>query len=191
MIHQRRPWLAVAGLIAATLFAPLAGAASSPNDPGYWQYPAIAHYGKIHPRPDAAERPSRDQAHKLVFDISQASGQPDEINPGLNTVARAINLYASAGVPLNKLQFVAVVHGGATPAVLDNAHYKTRLGQDNPNVALIAALKKAGVKIEVCGQALSHHGFADASVNTDVTITLAALVDIAHYQHLGYAYIGG
>lgn len=87
--------------------------ADSPNDPNH---PAIANFGTIHPRPNAAEQPQADQHYKVVFDISSASDEADMLNAGLDHVARAVNVFASAGVPVNHLDFVAVVHGPATSA---------------------------------------------------------------------------
>ncbi len=42
--------------------------------------------------------------------------------------------------------------GAATPAVRDDAHYRAKLHVDNPNLPLIAALKKAGIEVGMCGQ---------------------------------------
>lgn len=159
--------------------------ADSPNDPNH---PAIANFGTIHPRPNAAEQPQADQHYKVVFDISSASDEADMLNAGLDHVARAVNVFASAGVPVDDLDFVAVVHGPATSAVLTDAAYAKEVGGKNPNTALIAALKHAGVKIEVCGQALADHHYADDEVNPAVITTLSALSTLAIYGDKGYAY---
>lgn len=58
----------------------------------------------------------------------------------------------------------------------------------NPNLKLIAALRKAGVKVEVCGQALSELHIANTTVNPQVTITLSALSDLAIWGDRGYAF---
>ena len=62
-------------------------------------------------------------------------------------VARTVNLYASAGVPLNHLKFVAVMYGAATDAALDNEHYRQKYDSDNPNLDLIRKLRNAGVEV--------------------------------------------
>ena len=89
-------------------------------------------------------------------------------------------------MPLSRLHFIAVLHGPATPAILDNSHYREKFGVDNPNVELIAALEKAGAQVVVCGQALAHNKFPDAWVNPEVEITLSALTDIIILQQQGY-----
>jgi len=105
---------------------------------------------------------------------------------GLEGVARLANLYAVAGVPAKHLHIVAVVHGKATPAVLDDAHYRAKFGMDNPNTPLLQALSKTGVKVVVCGQALAHQGFQATSVNSHVPVVLGALAALAKYQREGY-----
>lgn len=178
--------LAIAGasVAAALLLSATAGAAGMK-----WTYPAIAGYGPVHPLPDAAVQPSKTRVYKAVFDVTAKASDMAKPNPGLDHVARAVNVFASAGVPLSHLKFVAVVHGPATAAILDNAHYHAKFGTDNPNIALISALRKAGVKVVVCGQALADNDYEHAWVNKDVTITLSALSDLVIYGNQGYAYV--
>lgn len=151
-------------------------------------HPAIAHYGGIHPRPNAAEQPSPKKHYKVVFDISKHGKAKDQPNPALDVVARQVNIFASAGVPLDYLNFVAVIRGPATASVLTDAAYTKQFGHKNPNTPLIAALHKAGVKVEVCGQALAGHKYPNNSVNPKVTIALSAFSTFAIYEKRGYAY---
>jgi len=167
----------------------LAGAAPAWAAGGGWQYPAIEGYGGIKPLPDAANQPSTDARHKAVFDVTKAAKSPDQPNPGLEHVARAVNVFASAGVPTDKLDFVAVVHGPATPSILNDAQYQKQFGQANPNTALIAALRKAGVTVHVCGQALAEHAFDQTWVDDDVDVALSALSDLVIYGEQGYALV--
>lgn len=151
-------------------------------------HPVIKGYGDFVPLPHAAMQPDKDTQYKAVFDVTSSS-EAKGVNAPLFHVARAVNIFASAGVPLKHLHFVAVIHGAATTIVMDNAHYKKRYGKDNPNLDLIARLKAAGVKIEVCGQALADLHIDHAWVAKDVTITLSALSDNIIYGNQGYAYI--
>ncbi|HYW04049.1 MAG TPA: DsrE family protein [Gammaproteobacteria bacterium] len=154
-----------------------------------WTYPAIKGYGPVHPLPDAAVQPSKHKVYKAFFDVTKGTSDPSKPNPGFDHVARAVNVFASAGVPLKHLHFVAVAHGPATPAVLNNAEYKKKFGVDNPNIKMISELKKAGVKVEVCGQALADNHFEHAWVNKDVIVTLSALSDAVIYGNKGYAFV--
>lgn len=143
--------------------------------------------GAFHPLPHAAYQPDPAATYKVVFSVSKASDKPAQINAALDHVARAVNLYVSTGVPLDHLKFVAVVSGGATPIVLDDAHYKAQFGTANPNLAVIAQLRKAGVDVAVCGQAMAEHHYDDAWAAKGVTLTLSALTTITELQQRGYA----
>ena len=133
---------------------------------GFWQNPVIKNAGAMHPVPEGAFQPQKDATYKAVFsitepEISKGDKNAAYVNQGLDAVARAVNIFASAGVPPDHLKFVVIVHGGATPAVLDNAHYKQEFGVDNPNLTLIKQLKAVGVQLVVCGQAMAAHKYED------------------------------
>jgi intracellular sulfur oxidation DsrE/DsrF family protein len=150
-----------------------------------WVNPVIKDFGAVVSLPDAGMQPSKDVDYKVVFNIT-VSGGNDKVNPSLDRVARTVNVFASAGVPVSRLHFIAVVHGPATPAVLDNEHYREKFSVDNPNVKLISALQSAGVKVVVCGQALAHNKFPQEWVNKDVETTLSALSDVIILEQQGY-----
>ena len=150
-----------------------------------WINPTVADYGAVVSLPDAAMQPSKDTEYKVVFNVT-SGGDSDKVNGGLDRVARAVNIFTSAGVPASHLHFVAVVHGPATPSVLDNEHYRQKFNVDNPNVKLISELTKAGVKVVVCGQALAHNKFPHDWVNREVELTLAAISDVIILQQQGY-----
>lgn len=150
-----------------------------------WTYSAIQGFGRIVSLPDAAMQPSKDIDYKVVFNMT-GGGDADKVNPSLDRVARAVNLFTSAGVPLSRLHFVVVIHGPATPSVLDHKHYREKFGMDNPNVKLIGALEKTGVKVVVCGQALANNNFPHDWVDSQVEITLAAITDVIMLEQQGY-----
>ncbi|HDZ39202.1 MAG TPA: sulfur reduction protein DsrE [Marinobacter sp.] len=179
---------AMAMLLALTVAPITAGAAGSTSNPD-WQYPEIENFGRIQPLPDAVNQPALDQTHKAAFSVTRKAKDRGQPNPDLERVARAVNLFASAGVPQAKRDFVAVIYGPATPSVLNDAQYNKRFGQKNPNRELIAALRNAGVKVHVCGQALAGHGFDQAWVDPNVDIALSALSDLVIYGNRGYALI--
>lgn len=152
-----------------------------------WQNPVIKDGGAIRPLPDAVIQPDRNQTYKAVFSITKVASDPKDVNDALDHVARAVNVFVSAGVSLDHLKFVAIVHGGALPLVLDNAHYQKRFKTDNPNLKLIQELKAAGVQIVVCGQALAAMKYDASEVNPDIKVALSALSTIIILQQQGYA----
>lgn len=166
--------------------SPLAAGA---GETGKWQYPEIDNFGRMQPMPDAVDQPSPDEEHKALFDVTKSSKDKSKPNPGLDHVARAVNVFASAGVARAKRDFVVIIHGPATISVLNDAQYEKHYGEANPNTQLINALKDAGVTVHVCGQALAEHGFEQAWVNDDVDVALSALSDLVIYGNRGYALV--
>ena len=154
-----------------------------------WTYPAIAKYGPGHPLPHAAVQPDNHRVYKAIFDVTTGFKDPSEPEAGLDHVARAVNIFAAAGVSVKNLRFVAILHGPATTAVLNNAAYKAKYGVDNPNIPLIDALRKAGVYVDVCGQALADMGIEHSEVYQNVRIDLSALATTVIYGDMGYAYM--
>jgi intracellular sulfur oxidation DsrE/DsrF family protein len=145
--------------------------------------------GAYHPLPKAAYQPDPAETYKVVFSLTKGSDKPEKINPGLERVARTVNLYAASGVPLDHLKFVAVASGDATGIVLDDEHYKAQFGTANPNLAAIAQLRKAGVDVAVCGQAMAEHHYPNEWASKDVTLSLSALTTITVLQQKGYALV--
>jgi intracellular sulfur oxidation DsrE/DsrF family protein len=164
-------------------------ALSAPKDRDAWQYPAIPGYGKVRPYPDAAARPTPDRDYPVLFDIAKAADAPDKVNPGLDHVARLLNLFALSGVQAERLKIALVVHGPATPIVLTDERYRKLHGRDNPNTELIGRLKRAGVTLFICGQALAEKGLDPAGINPVITLALSALTVLSLYQLDGYALI--
>jgi intracellular sulfur oxidation DsrE/DsrF family protein len=178
MESMKRPtlWLSCA---AGLLSCAVAAAQTAPA--------VITAAGAYHPLPKAAYQPDPAATYKVVFALTKGSDKPDRVNPGLERVARTVNLYASAGVPLDHLKFVAVASGDATGLVLDDEHYKTAFGTANPNLPVIAQLRKAGVDVAVCGQAMAEHHYPDEWASKDVTLSLSALTTITVLEQKGYA----
>ncbi|HKT31393.1 MAG TPA: DsrE family protein [Gammaproteobacteria bacterium] len=165
----------------------LSSVALAAPPPGFWQNPVIKDAGAMHPLPQAAFQPEKNVTYKAVFSVTRGEQNPKDLNDDLDHVARAVNIFVSAGVPLEHLKFVVIIHGGALPAVLDNVHYKQQFGVDNPNLKIIRELETAGVRVAVCGQALAAKGYDYSWVSPDVEIALSALSTIILLQHDGYA----
>jgi intracellular sulfur oxidation DsrE/DsrF family protein len=57
----------------------------------------------------------------------------------------------------------------------------------NPNLKVLAELKKAGVEIFVCGQNLAHENIDPKIISPDVAVASAAQIVLMTYQNDGYA----
>ncbi|HEY3786875.1 MAG TPA: DsrE family protein [Steroidobacteraceae bacterium] len=175
----------------AVLIAVMAGVvaalpAGAADESGLSSSPAIEGYGKMHPLPKAAYQPNPRTIYKVVFAMTAGSKAPEEVNPAVERVARAVNLYVSAGVPLDHLKFVAVAYGPATSIALDDPHYKSAYGMANPNLPVIARLRKAGVDVAVCGQAVLEHKYEYEWIDHSVTVALSALTTVTSLEQQGY-----
>lgn len=153
------------------------------------QFPRIASAGGVYKLSGNIAMPAGDSMHRLVINATDDKTTDTGINRHLDSVARALNLYALAGVPNNKVEIAVVVHGKATPIVLSDEAFKNKFGKDNPDSALIEDLRHAGVKITICGQALTHQGYAVGDVAKGVTVSLSAMTALVDLQSKGYALI--
>ncbi len=167
------------------LLLPLSAAAAAGD--GFWKTPTIVGAGRIHEMPQAAYQPDSQASYKVVFSLSHFGATPSAVSPSLEHVARAINLYVNAGVPLKHLKFVAIAAGPATPIVLNDVAYRKKYGVANPNLAVIAQLRKAGVDVAVCAQAVAEHDFQYDWVDSHVTVALSGLTTVIGLQQQGYA----
>ena len=175
---MRLPTIAIAGCLAVMSSAVAA------------QQPVIAGYGKITAVEGAAERPDRSLRYRVLFSVTKAASSPDKVNPSLEKVARFLNLLGADGVRPARGDVVVIVHGPATPIVAEDAAYAAKTGTAaNPNLALIAALKRAGVSVQVCSQALIGNGISPTTVDKGVQVDVSALTTMATLQIRGWALI--
>ncbi len=150
-------------------------------------FPQVARYGGIVRTPQAAEPPQ--SGAKIVFDIV-AESKPEDLNKGLESVARYLNLNAEAGFKASEVKLALVLHGGATKAALTDAAYaKHAAAAKNPNLDLIRELKACGVEVFVCGQSLARNKFTPADVASDVSVAVSAMTVNVNKQRAGYAYL--
>ena len=142
--------------------------------------------------PGARELPDPKTDYKVVFADGQSAKEPGDINPMLPTIATYVNTLGKYGVPAERRHIVIMFHQ-RTPdidIVMTNDAYRERYNRDNPNIALIHALKQAGVDIRVCGQGLLARKIEAKQVNPDVQIDLWALTSLVNLQLKGYVRVG-
>jgi intracellular sulfur oxidation DsrE/DsrF family protein len=142
--------------------------------------------------PGAKEIPDTTTEYKVLFDVVQAAPKPTDVNPMLQATARYLNTLAKVGVPPAHRKIAVIFHQGGTSAILKNDAYKARNnGQDNPNIAIIQALKKAGVEFHVCGQAVLGMKIDPKDIQLEIQVDLWALTTIINMELRGYVRIGG
>lgn len=149
------------------------------------QFPVVNNYGGIY-EINGSEHPDSDVQYKIVIDLKSLQTGKEQLNQGLNNVARMMNLHGLGGVPQESLSVVVVVHGGATESILTHGRYQNKNGVENPNIPLIGALKDAGAEMYVCGQSLLARGYEQDEVNPEVAIGLSMLTVVTERMHKGY-----
>ena len=152
----------------------------------------VAGYEAARDLPGARELPDPKTDYKVVFADGQDAKNPGDVNPMLPTIATYVNTLGKYGVPADHRHLVIMFHQ-RTPdidIVMTNDAYRERYNRDNPNIALIHALKQAGVDIRVCGQGLLARKIDARQVNPDVQIDLWAMTTLVNLQLKGYVRVG-
>ncbi len=153
-----------------------------------WITPIIEGYGKITELKDVATQPETVLDYKIVFDLKD-DREMDGINIGLFKIARMINMLGAGGVPPEKVHITAAIHGGATFSVLNDAKYQEKNEKPNPNTKVLQLLKDYGVELLVCGQATAARGINKEDLNSNVEVSLSAMMVLANYQLKGYVFM--
>jgi intracellular sulfur oxidation DsrE/DsrF family protein len=179
--------LIIASLILLTMSTTSSVGADNPGAT-IWVHPLIKGYGGVHPRPDLAAPPAA-LDYKLITDLRHGSADHTQPGDSLERLARLANLLAYAGVPSAHVHIVAVIEGDAAFGAFTNDEYRRRFKTDNPNLELLRELKRSGIELMVCAQALAENDMPDSDVAPEVTITLSALTDFAVYEAQGFGYL--
>jgi len=137
--------------------------------------------------PDVAKAPTKNRVYRAVWDATQDADAPNHILPALNMAGSELNALGASGMPVRNAKFVVVFHGDAMDGILDDAHYRAKFGVPNPNLSVLAAMKKAGVELYVCGQNMAFAKIDPATITPLVTVASDALLVLMEYQNSGYA----
>jgi intracellular sulfur oxidation DsrE/DsrF family protein len=141
--------------------------------------------------PGAHELPDPNITYRVLFDFA-APMKPDEQYAGLQAVARYVNTLAKSGVPADHRKIAIIFHQGSTDVIMNNEAFRSRYeGKDNPNVAMIRALKHAGVDLRVCGQAVLARKIDPKTIQPEIQMDLWALTTIINLESRGYVRVGG
>ena len=147
--------------------------------------PIVMRGGNHYAVPNPTHTVPKDQTYKIAWDVKVASPKPDSINPALDVPARFLNQSAALGIPRSNVQVAIVVHGTAGEELLSNAEYRARKGVDNPNIALLEELSKAGVQIILCGQTMGSRKMPRDQILPFVKISPSAVWAHAVLQRQG------
>jgi len=145
--------------------------------------PLIDGFGK-HAPVEAVTLPQNSQFN-IAFDVA-AGAEAGKVNRKFDSLARFLNMHVGNGVKAENIKLALVVHGSATLDVLAHAHYQSKKGSSNSNVALLNELMKHGVRVIVCGQSAAANGVTNDMVIDGVEIALSAMTAHAQLSMNGY-----
>ena len=120
-------------------------------------------------------------SYKILFTLNNLDNASDGIQPGLDKIARAMNLYGQALVDLDDLSIVVLVSG---PAV---EMFNTHNDLYEKNQPVLIELVNAGVSFLVCSQALAGKGITKKALPAFVDVVLSAMTTSVELQTLGCA----
>lgn len=118
---------------------------------------------------------------KVDFDIA-ASSEPDTVSKSFESVARFINMHASAGLDASRIKPAIVVHGGAALNLLVATEERP-----NATAPLVEALLAADVPIYLCGQTAAARGISKDDLIPGVQMALSAMTAHAVLASEGYS----
>lgn len=137
--------------------------------------------------PGVAVPPMAQHTYKAVFDATRGATRPADLLPAIDMAGSELNAFGAMHVPLANARFAIIFHGDALDGILDDAHYRAKFGMANPNLKPLADMKRAGVKLYVCGQNLAFAKIDPATLSPDVTVASDALIVSMELQGQGYA----
>ena len=138
--------------------------------------------------PGVAISPDKAHVYRAIFSATAGAEAPDKLVPAVLMAGTELNALVASGLTVANADFVIDFHGpAAVDALLDNPHYQAKYHIDNPNLPVLAKLKKSGVKLYVCAQLLLGIGVDFATLTPDVTVASDGLVVLMTFQNQGYA----
>ena len=148
--------------------------------------PIINGGGKHAPVPNVTFEAPRGPAYKVVWNIQVGSAKPGEANDAFNVPARFVNQGAVLGMARENVEVAVVVHGTAGEELLDDVEYRARKGVDNPNIALLEEMSRAGIRIILCGQTAANRKMPREHVLPFVKVAPSAAWAFATLTRQGY-----
>ena len=148
--------------------------------------PIIMKGGSHSPVPDPTFAVPTDLTYKVAWDIRVGAPKPGEPNAAFEVPARFLNQSVGIGVPRTNVQIAVVVHGTAGEELLNNDEYRSRKGVDNPNIALLDEMSRAGIRIIICGQTVAARKMPREKILPFVEVSPSAAWAHAVLQKQGY-----
>ena len=171
----------------AVLFCALAGPVAAQSRDVIQPVTGVDPYVAV---PGATFLADNTHVYRVVFEARRGAEKPDQLNPAVNMAGSELNTFAAHGVKRSNVDFVIVFHTAPSDdAVLDNAHYRAKYGVDNPNLPVLAELRRQGVRLFVCGQELLADHVPLDGLTRDVTLVEDGVVVLMTFGSQGFAHL--
>jgi len=148
--------------------------------------PVVEGYGPVFGVPAESFNLDPNQHYKVVMDVGKGPDDPAELNRGIESAARFLNMHARHGIDPGKLKLALVLHGAAARAALTEEAYLEHFEVPNGSRGLVEGLGKAGVPIYICGQTAAYYGYAADDLLPEVTMAVSAMTVHVRLQQEGY-----
>lgn len=127
--------------------------------------------------------------YKVAIDLYGKVKDSTAIHSAILEVARTYNLNIANGVPAEKIQIAAVIHGGLVQAILSEEEYQKKYQTSNPNLLAFKKLEEVGVKFYVCGQSMGFYNMAAENITPIVKVAVSAKTTFIALDQKGYSYL--
>ena len=148
--------------------------------------PVVKEFGPVFAVPEGSFNLEAGQQYKVVMDIGKGPDDPSELNRGIETAARFLNMHARNGIKPENLELAIVLHGSGATAALNKQAHKQHFDMANGNQSLIEALGDAGVEIYICGQTAGYYGYGADDLLPQVRMSVSAMTAHVRLQQEGY-----
>ncbi len=127
--------------------------------------------------------------YKVALDLYGRVKDSTSIHPVILEVARTYNLNIANGVPPEKIQIAAIIHGGLVQAILSEEEYQIKYQTTNPNLSALKILEDVGVEFYVCGQSMGFYGIAAERISPIVKMAISAKTTFITLDQMGFSYL--
>lgn len=127
--------------------------------------------------------------YKIALDLYGRVKDSTSIHPVILEVARTYNLNIANGVPPEKIQIAAIIHGGLVQAILSEEEYQKKYQTTNPNLSALKSLEDVGVKFYVCGQSMGFYDISAERITPIVKMAISAKTTFITLDQMGFSYL--
>jgi len=148
--------------------------------------PVVNGYGPVFAVPKGSFNLDQEQSYKIIMDVGKGPDDPAQLNRGIESAARLLNMSARNGIKPENLELAVVLHGSGARAALNDRSHNEHFEVANGSKGLLEELGRAGVDIYICGQTAAYYGYRAEDLLPEVTLAVSAITAHVRLQQEGY-----